>query len=172
VGVSPVAPGRHDPRVADYSFLTIWLLAAERERVFEALWRSERWPEWWPGVVKATETEPGDANGIGRRGRYEWRSRIPYPVRFEVVSTRVEPPALLEGRASGDLEGVGRWRVLSDGDGISAALYEWNVRTTKPWMNLAGPVAAPVFRWNHDYLMRRGGEGLAELLGVPLLAAS
>jgi hypothetical protein len=32
-------------------------------------------------------------------------------------------------------------------------------------------VARPAFKSNHDYVMRNGGEGLARLLGVPLLAA-
>jgi hypothetical protein len=46
------------------------------------------------------------------------------------------------------------------------------VRTTKRWMNLAAPLARPVFRWNHDWVMRNGAEGIAELLGCRLLAAS
>lgn len=154
-----------------YRFLTCWLLEAGREEVFEALWRSERWPEWWPGSVEAIETEPGDSAGIGRRGRYEWRSRIPYPVRFEVVSTRVERPSLLAGEASGGFEGSGCWRLFED-RGVTAVSYEWDVRATKPWMVVGGVIVAPLFRWNHDYLMRSGAAGLARLLDARLLAAS
>lgn len=160
---------RRRPR--EYRFLTAWLLEAEQERVFDALWESARWTRWWPGVVEAVELEPGGADGIGRRGRYEWRSRIPYPVRFEVVTTRVERPALLEGEASGDLEGIGRWRLSQQGS-VTAALYEWQVHSTKRWMNLLGPIAGPAFRWNHDHVMRAGADGLAELLDARLLAAS
>lgn len=158
------------PRPRRYRFLTAWLIAAERERVFDALWDSERWPEWWPGVAEAVETEPGNADGIGRRGRYEWRSRIPYPVRFEVVSTRVERPSLLEAEASGAFEGTGRWRLFGE-PGVTAVLYDWDVRASKRWMRALAPIADPLFRWNHDQLMRAGGEGLARHLGVPLLAA-
>lgn len=92
-------------------------------------------------------------------------------MRFEVVATRIERPWLLEGEASGDLAGVGRWRLFERG-GATVVLYEWNVGTTKRWMNRLGPVAGPVFRWNHDQVMRSGGEGLARLLGARLLAAS
>ena len=152
-----------------YRFLTAWLLEIDREPIFDALWDSQRWPEWWPGVIEATETEPGGPGGVGRRGRYEWRSRIPYPVRFDVVATRIDRPHLLEGVASGGFEGVGRWRLF-ERDGVTAVLYEWDVRVTKRWMNLLGPLADPVFRWNHDQLMRRGGEGLAARLGARLLA--
>ena len=50
--------------------------------------------------------------------------------------------------------------------------YEWNVRTTKPWMNVAAPLARPIFRWNHNVVMHQGGEGLAALLGARLLAVT
>lgn len=165
-------------RRREYRFLTTWLLAARREPVFEAIWDSVQWPEWWPGVIKAEELDPGDPEtGLGRRGRYEWRSTIPYPVRFEVVATRVDPPSLMEGEASGGLEGTGRWRLLEAGTPgdpgpLTAVTYEWNVRTPKTWMNVLAPIAAPVFRWNHDRIMAAGGRGLARRLGVTLEASS
>jgi len=155
--------------MASYEFLTTWVLDAPREDVWDAIWESERWPEWWPGMLEAVELDPGTPCGIGRRGRYLWRSRIPYPVRFEVRSTLVERPSALEGEASGDLEGTGAWR-FDETDGVTTASYAWNVRTTKRWMNALAPIATPVFRRNHDYLMRRGGLGLARMLGVRLLA--
>ena len=160
--------------MAEYRFLTTWVVEAAREPVWDALWDSARWTEWWPGVIEAAEIEPGDERGIGRRGRYCWRSRIPYPVRFEIVSTRVEPHHLLEGRASGELAGVGRWRLYEqDGERLTTAvLYEWNVSTTRAWMNALAPLAAPLFRWNHDQVMAAGGRGLAGLLGTRLLVAS
>ena len=84
-------------------------------------------------------------------------------------TTRVEKPHLLEGNAEGELAGVGRWRLF-ERDGVTAALYEWNVHTTRAWMNLLAPLARPIFAVNHDYVMRNGGHGLAELLDAPLLA--
>ena len=36
-------------------------------------------------------------------------------------------------------------------------------------MNLFAPVAKPIFRANHDWVMHNGGEGLAKLLGARLL---
>jgi hypothetical protein len=49
--------------------------------------------------------------------------------------------------------------------------YDWNVRTTKRWMNVLAPVARPAFEYNHNVVMRRGGEGLAQRLGCRLIAA-
>jgi hypothetical protein len=45
------------------------------------------------------------------------------------------------------------------------------VRTTKRWMNLLAPFARPVFEYNHDVVMRWGGEGLARRLSCTLLSA-
>lgn len=151
-----------------YRFLTTWVLEADRERVWDAIYDSDSWPEWWPAVTRAKRLAEGDERGVGQRGVYHWRARLPYTVRFEVVSTRVERPFLLEGDASGELAGVGRWRLYEEA-GTTAVLYEWNVRTTRPWMNLLAPVGKRAFRANHDWVMRGGGEGLARLLEARLL---
>jgi hypothetical protein len=76
----------------------------------------------------------------------------------------------MAGDATGALTGTGYWRLFEQ-DGVTAVTYEWNVRTTKPWMNLLAPVAKPVFEYNHHVVMRWGGEGLARELGCRLLAA-
>ena len=44
------------------------------------------------------------------------------------------------------------------------------MHTTRAWMNVLAPIARPIFAVNHDYVMRNGGQGLARLLGAPLLA--
>jgi polyketide cyclase/dehydrase/lipid transport protein len=157
--------------VADYRFLTTWCLEAPIDRAWDAIHDFKRWPEWWDGVESVVEVEPGDENGAGNLSRHMWRSRIPYAVRFDVRTTRVERPFLIEGTATGELAGEGRWRLFEARD-TTAVLYEWNVRTTRAWMNLVAPVARPVFAWNHHWVMRQGGEGLARLLGARLLARS
>ena len=81
--------------------------------------------------------------------------------------TRVQPPSVLEGEATGELEGTGRWTLTSE-DGWTRVRYNWDIRTTRWWMNLLAPVARPAFTWNHDELMREGGESLARRLGVNL----
>jgi hypothetical protein len=90
-------------------------------------------------------------------------------VRFRVETTRVELPHLIEGAANGELAGTGRWRFFAGRE--TAVTYEWNVRTTRRWMNVLAAAGRPVFAANHDWVMRRGGEGLAKLLGARLLAS-
>ena len=54
---------------------------------------------------------------------------------------------------------------------MCAVTFDWEVRTTRAWMNALAPLARPLFTESHDRLMRRGGQDLARRLGVPLLAA-
>ena len=119
----------------------------------------------------AEEVRPGveGGDGVGTVSRMVWRSRLPYRVGFEVTTTRVERPHLMEGRVVGELSGTGRWRLYEAG-GVTAVLYEWDVATTRAWMNLLAPVARPVFERNHNWVMARGGEGIARLLNCRLLA--
>ena len=156
--------------MAEYAFLTTWVLEAPRQRIWDAIYESETWPRWWKGVKETTELAPGDDDGLGRVGRYVWRSKLPYDLAFEMRTTRIEKPHLLEGEASGELAGTGVWRLF-EADGMTAVVYEWRVRTTKRWMNLFSPMGRPLFAWNHDHVMRRGGEGLATLLDARLLAS-
>ena len=152
----------------DYEFVTIWQLEAPIEEIWEEISHPKRWPGWWKGVESVTELRPGDENGVGSLHRCVWKSRLPYELAFDIQTTRVESPVAVEGVARGELEGTGRWR-LSYKDGITTVRYTWKVRTTKPWMNLLAPLARPIFEWNHDVIMRQGGEGLARLLDVRLV---
>jgi hypothetical protein len=102
--------------------------------------------------------------------RIAWRSRIPYDLEFEFRVLDLEEPCAMRGEAHGELTGSGHWRLFEQ-DGITAVTYEWNVRTTKRWMNALAPVARPIFEYNHNVVMRWGGEGLAQRLGCNLLAA-
>jgi uncharacterized protein YndB with AHSA1/START domain len=155
--------------VSVYRFLTTWVLEAPRDRVFQAIWDSERWPSWWHGVESVETLEDGDDEGVGSVGRYVWKSRLPYRLEFDMQITKVDRPYLMEGTSTGELAGTGRWRLFEEA-GVTAVVYEWDVSTTARWMNLLAPLARPVFAWNHDAVMRWGGEGLARLLGARLLA--
>lgn len=155
--------------MASYSFLTTWCVDAPIEPVWELISASERYPEWWKGVRGVTELEPGGVNGVGALSHFEWRSKLPYSLEFDMRVTRSEPPYLLEAHASGELEGVGVWRLYTAAIG-TALVYSWDVSTTRGWMNRIAPLARPAFAWNHDYVMRQGAHGLATRLGAELVA--
>lgn len=152
----------------EYSFVTNWRFEAPIEAVWDVIYRVEDWSEWWKYVKRVEEIQAGDANGVGAIRRQTWTTRLPYNLTFDARVVRVEKPYLLEAVAMGDLDGIGRWTLTSE-DALTYVRYDWNVRTTKSWMNLFAPLAKPFFAWNHDTVMRVGGEGLARVLGVKLL---
>ena len=154
--------------MAEYRFLTTWLLDAPIAAVWDVIHDVEAWPEWWHGVRSVTKLEEGDEAGVGAVYDHRWRSVLPYTVSFTTRVRAIEKPFLIEAEANGGLVGIGRWR-LYEGSG-TAATYEWNVRTTREWMNALAPVAGPVFAWNHHAIMRRGGAGIAKRLGCTLQA--
>jgi len=154
--------------MAQFALITKWHVEAPQAAVWEAIYDTDRWPEWWPYVMSVEELGPGDAQGVGVLRRLTWKTRLPYTLSFLVRSTRVERPHALEGKASGELEGMGLWRLSSEG-AVTVVQYDWTVDVTKPWMVWLAPLAKPLFKWNHDAVMRAGGEGLAKRLGAKLL---
>ena len=87
------------------------------------------------------------------------------------LSEDLKSDRLLEGVASGDVEGTGCWRFSADGL-ITEVRYDWTVRTTKLWMNALAHLTRPLIDWNHDGIMQEGGEALARLLHAKLIEAS
>ena len=55
--------------MAEYAFLTTWLLESPREPVWEAIHDQARWPSWWRGVEEAERA------AAGRRRRTSAASR-------------------------------------------------------------------------------------------------
>jgi hypothetical protein len=153
-----------------YALVSHWHLAAPIDAAWDAINAVEEWPRWWRYVNSVVELKKGDAKGVGAVRRFTWTSRLPYALTFEMRASVVERPTFMEGVASGELSGRGRWYLEPDG-GTTRVRYEWTVETTKSWMNLLAPLLAPAFRWNHGQVMAEGGRGLARHLGVVLLSA-
>jgi uncharacterized protein YndB with AHSA1/START domain len=148
-----------------YELVSHWHFAAPVDCIWDALYAPEDWPKWWKYVLAVVELEPGDASGVGAVRRYTWSSRLPYRLSFSMRTSAVQAPQLLEGIAYGELNGTGRW-TLSQQDGTTHVRYDWQVATSRAWMNALAPVMAPLFRWNHGEVMAEGARGLARYLGV------
>jgi len=156
--------------MADYHYLSTWQLQAPIEQVWAAISNLEQLPTWYPAVKEVQILAPGDNQQVGARVRYVIKGRLPMRLAFEATVTRVDPPQESELRADGELAGIGRWLLDQQGE-ITTARYIWDVRTTRPWMNLLAPLARPLFTWNSKGVMLQAGEGLARFLGVPLVRA-
>lgn len=146
--------------MAHFDLVSHWQLAAPPPRVWAALSRPEQWPAWWPYVRRVQTLAEGQPGGVGRVRRIEWATRLPYRLCLDVEATEVLPGERLRGRSRGTLDGEGLW-LLQPLDGGTLVTYLWRVRLDRAWMRWAAPLLAPLFRWNHEAVMRAGGRGLA-----------
>lgn len=152
----------------NYSFVTTWQIEAPLQAVCDAICEPQGWPLWWHNVENVEEIVPGDVHGIGSVRRYTWRGRLPYRLTFDIRVVHYEPLAVVEGIATGDVEGRGCWSFASDGP-VAIVRYEWEVHTTRPWMNALALVARPLIEWNHNAVMQQGGMALAQKLNARLV---
>ena len=154
--------------MVDFSLVTVWQIAAPLQRVWDAIYRADEWPKWWRYVDDVVTLQAGHDKGVGAVRRLTWRTRLPYRITFDTRVTVVEPPFALDAEAFGELEGYGRWRLSRQGS-ATIVRYVWEVSVTKPWMARIAPVARPIFEWNHQAVMRAGGEGLTRYLASPVI---
>jgi uncharacterized protein YndB with AHSA1/START domain len=118
-------------RTVEYRFSTIWRIDAPVQEVWAAIQDSARWPEWWNNVERVDQLEEGSDQGVGAVQRYTWKGWLPYRLVFDMRVTRVDPLVALEGEASGDVEGAGRWSFSSDGRNLTVVRYDWCVHTNR-----------------------------------------
>ncbi len=140
-----------------------WLPGVAPDRVYAALADVETYPQWWSQVRGGRRI---DADS----GQVRCRSLLPYELCF-VVRRHIEDPAarVLAAQLDGDLVGTSRWtivpRITAHGRG-SAAVFDEDVRVAKALVRLAGRVARPVLRLNHELMMRAGEAGLRRHLAA------
>ncbi len=142
-----------------------WTLAAPPSRVWAEISAPDQWPQWWRAVKRVEIVKAGNAKGIGAIRRFSWSTALPYTVNFEMEATRIEPEHTLEGRASGELNGVGCWTITPSGAGTHVR-YDWHVELSLAWQRALAPVLRPVFAWNHNVVMGWGEEDLRKRLGI------
>ena len=154
-------------RVTQYHLTTRWKLAAPVGAVWAELSRPEAWPKWWRGVLAVRLLEPGDGIGLGAYRRITWRGMFASRVTFNLRTVKVEPRALIESVADGELTGVGRWQFTRAGIGTDVQ-HDWIVNVHLPGIAVIGPVTGLLFKWNHRALMEAGRRGLESRVGVRL----
>jgi Polyketide cyclase / dehydrase and lipid transport len=143
-----------------YHFEDHWYVPFTIEQVWDVLARPEDYPRWWRGVYLSAKRLDAD----GKRVAVVARGLLPYKLRFTIESLKQEKPRLIEFRATGDfVTDVSRW-ILAPHTGGAAVTLEWNPRVEKPMVKFLSPVLKPVFRWNHEWTMRRGERQIAEYL--------
>src|SRR5690242_8649056 len=153
--------------VTQYHLTTRWTLEAPVGAVWTELSRPEGWPSWWKGMLAVRLLEQGDGSGMGayRRITWRWRGVLRSRLTFNLRTVKVQPRALIESVADGQLTGVGRWQLTRAGAGTQVQ-HDWIVNVPVPRFPLLGPIAGLLFKWNHRALMAAGRKGLVSRVGA------
>ena len=151
--------------MAEYKFITHWKLDAPLPEIWDIVNDPERWNEWWQGVLEVKALSDSTTGNI--RFEHTWRSFIPYKLKFITTVTEIDPLKSIFATVTGELEGTGKWEFKENNEGTEVTYY-WFVRTTMNWMKITAPFLSWLFRWNHDTVMRWGGEGLAKKLNCSM----
>ncbi len=159
--------GDEERSTTSYRFQTVWWTPAVIEKIWETMAGYAAWPTWWRGIQNVEVMRRGNESGVGTVLRQGWRSWVPYTLVFDLEMIRLESKKVLEGHASGDLEGICMW-TFTPVNGGTEIRFDVNVRTGRWWMNLPIPFAPRVVRANFETIMRWGREGLEWKLGAPV----
>jgi uncharacterized protein YndB with AHSA1/START domain len=143
---------------SEYVFIDEWDVDAPREAVFAALADSGTYPEWWTPVYIAVETDGPPR--VGSVAQHEFKGQLPYHLktRSEIVS--YDPPNGFAVEVEGDLAGRGVWTLTERDDGRVHVHFDWRVIADRPLLRYLTPILRPVFRWNHNWSIKRAIEGL------------
>jgi Polyketide cyclase / dehydrase and lipid transport len=152
-------------RVTQYHLTTRWTLEAPVGSVWTELSRPEAWPSWWKGMLAVHLLEQGDGNGTGAYRRITWRGFFLSRITFNQRTVRIQPRALIESVADGQLTGMGRWQLTRAGSGTEVQ-HDWIVNVSLPGIPIVAGIAGLLFKWNHRSLMEAGRRGLESRVGV------
>lgn len=150
-----------------YHFVTELHVTASAEAVYRAI-ADPRWVGDWDDATHVDRCRPGDDTGLGACFDATVRAPLGYRLSARVETVEAEPWSRLRMRATGSVEGTGRWD-LAEGEQGTEVRFEWAVNTTERWMDLLAPVARPVFERSHSVVMRNAAGTAAAHLGAELL---
>lgn len=140
-----------------YVFRSEWHLAAPPDDVYVALEELRGYPDWWPEIRRVTQLDE-------RTAEVHCKATLPYELVFVTSQIRRDREAgVLEASLRGDLDGFSRWTITADGSG-TLAVFDEEVTAAKRLLQVLAPVARPVFRANHELMMRHGQRGLRTYL--------
>jgi uncharacterized protein YndB with AHSA1/START domain len=141
----------------EYVFIDEWDVLAPQEAVFEALADARTYPQWWRPVYIAVDADCPP--GVGCVSHHEFKGRLPYHLKTRSEIVRLESPREFEVMVEGDLTGKGIWTLTPTGDGVHVR-FDWRVLADRPLLRYLTPLLRPLFRWNHNWSIKRAIEGL------------
>jgi uncharacterized protein YndB with AHSA1/START domain len=149
---------------SSYQVIERWQLAAPVDAVWEHIADLRSYPRWWPEFLETTVLE--ERGGVGDRVK----AALSAHMRFELQTTRLDPPHTVEMRLHGDLNGYLHW-MLEPVAGGTRLTFEGHLQLDKWLLHALAPIVRPVVSWNQTRMFRHGERGLrADLAAAGQLA--
>jgi uncharacterized protein YndB with AHSA1/START domain len=142
----------------EYVFIDEWDVDAPQDAVFNALVDARTYPDWWKPVYIKVEADCEPRPGCV--SRQEFKGRLPYHLNTTSEIKRMDAPNEFDVEVVGDLTGKGVWTLTLRDDGKVHIRFDWRVIADRPLLRILTPVLRPVFRWNHNWSIKRAIEGL------------
>lgn len=148
----------------EYHFVTHWRVYGTCSQVYAVLMNAVGYARWWNDCyVTVEQVEKCDRDGLNGMYKILNRGFLPYTLEWYSSVLSIRPPLGFTIRASGQLEGEGRWIFEQDNDYVNITFF-WDVHFKKPLLKHFSSVLRPVFVWNHNYVMNRGEKHLQQEL--------
>lgn len=142
-----------------YSFQSTWTIDAPPKEVWRVLTATPfSWPDWWPELNDVHDMKLAP-NLAGSSFSCTWKAPIGYRLKSDIIIGDIVYLESVTIHAHGDLLGTVICRI-HDEDGKTRLEIDWQVVTTKPWMNRLTFLLRPLFVWSHHAVMRSGEHGL------------
>lgn len=146
-----------------YTFCSIWKLPASKQEVWHALTEQPfNWQDWWPELNDVHDMKL--AKGLtGTTFSCTWQAPMGYRLKSDVTIGTIVNDEKVILHSEGDVRGSVTCQ-LSEVAGQTNIRIDWQVMTTKAWMNYLAPLLKPLFVYNHHVVMRSGERGLRNYL--------
>lgn len=149
-----------------YSFVTCWKVKAKMDEVWNAIYDTDHWPEWWKGVEEVKQIQCPNSPCLHQ---ITTRSNYDRPVSFNLRITSVEKNKFIKAETSGEFKGKAIWEFEEQSDGTIMIKYKWNAIQKTSFKNLLSPISSTILQWHHDTVMQWGAKGLANKLHAGLI---
>lgn len=124
---------------------------ADRDAVWAAFMRTDRYKDWWPWLREFD----GTAFRQGDRWRCVVNPPLPYRLRFTVVLTEVVQSSVVSARIDGDITGIAEITTSDTDTGCELRLIS-DLSAARGPLRLVARLMRPAATYGHDWVLDTG----------------
>lgn len=147
-------------QIFSYKFKNTWRIYSDILPVAECFLDHNTILSWWSNAFYGVDAiESGGEFGQGRKFNIVTKGWLPYLLRFQLHVVEVNWPTHFRVESTGDFLGTGDVRLEQLGDQV-VIHFDWQIEVAKPLLKWLTPIASPILKTNHYWMMRIGERGM------------